>query len=442
MVGLPWRTFTMGREGEITPLPEDLVNPLKDQSPNDDSVNNGNSNLAGRLRSRVATGLTELKKGLVGKPLTEPFLPSLDSRPLSKNEYANQKDVETSNSGIETLATKAVNFFGSHKRIITTVGAITIAVGVPAGIFLPKVFASEDKPTPTEETIGSVSGGTSIDKYNQQVVPTEQQKPGGEALFDNTEKKWIKIRRIPQEEIDRMFPDAFGKLGDESTKTIITLEQPNRTLSPRQYEVDDKTKNTIQFQSFIDLRDSDDPSVQLEVEKSYNGQIAADFERFKDQEYYDTFIFRNPDGKIPKGTRIKMPLEGFGTYRNYRSSRTSETGGDFFIDFQNPQNGNIYKIQIWGTGENEDVFKLLLLMPERMPQLVSKCNYMAIGSCGSLLKRGQLVLEANTDLHEIGLKVVLAVKGEIGEPLQLQQNPRVITNAELISLNGEILASE
>lgn len=255
------------------------------------------------------------------------------------------------------------------------------------------------------------------------------------------------IVRLPQEEIDKLFPTAFGKLREDGDNTILTIPQPisksEREKAERagvivpdqQYEIRED-KGTLQLQYPLDLSQSSDPNAQIPFAKSYGGLIAADrLASLQKEGYYDTLEFQN----VPKGTIVQAPLDGYlviSRTNGVRHDPNKVTNG--FIDFQGP-NGIIYRLLIYG-GEGNDIFVFtpLLDAPEPNPG----DNHKPVGAYGIHVEKGQALFRTDSNLDEVGLKITMAIKGKVGEPPDGRQ-PYVPTNLEMLpSLDGKLLTSQ
>jgi len=349
-----------------------------------------------------------------------------------------------------------------RKAFAGGVGTVLVLGGTAWG--LNETFGDKE-PTPQTRSIDSVPGGTSNPAEGgpqlEGLPPNLEQQPNNSDIKKTDEylKKFFatveiievpgvisesKLLRLPQAEIDRLYPTAFGKLS-EAGKTIISLSQPSPSkemaervgsLQDLSFEVGED-KNTLQFQNPLDLRLSSNPNAKIKFTKSYSGLTQTDRDAFQGKGHYDTYKFYS----VPKGTIIQAPVDGFLVISKtngviYSNSEKVMNG---IIDFQAP-NGNIYRLGIAGQrGNSIFLFKPLLDAPELKPEY----NHKPVGSYGAPIKRGQPLFEPTTELDQLTFIMWVATKGEIGKPPQLITNPFVPTNIEfLASPDGKLITSE
>lgn len=274
------------------------------------------------------------------------------------------------------------------------------------------------------------------------------EKPTTRDVFDPTAIEGLitpsMIKYLPQAEIDRLYPTAFGKLREDGNNTIIQLRQPiselQRVKDLREggrirdpfYEVRED-KGTLQLQYGLNFSQSSDPKAKITLRRYFRGFELTDRVAFKgaEQGFYDTIEFMG----VPKGTRVKIFFKGAFLTVNRSNNGKDGLYSGAFLDGQGP-NGNIYHLAILGEKGNDiDVFRLLVK--------ASDINYWGkkpVGSYGLQVGADEEILEVTRDLDKLTVATFAAIKGKVGEPPDFA-NPYVFTNLELISSDGHILSS-
>ena len=342
-------------------------------------------------RSVQGPGISPSNEGGEGYFFTKP-------PPLNPREGPTQEEIERSMTIKGPLGEKGA------VSIPVATGIIGLVLGAGGVLLYQEVFAAEKS-----ENIDSFPNSFNP-ADGPRLVETKEVKP--EEVFDNTAIKGVikpsMIVRLPQEEIDRQFPSAFGKLREDS-RTIVTISQgvskeikdmrPDVTFSDLLFEVG-PDKNTLQFQYPLDLRPSSNPNAKIQFKKSYSAFTQTDYDAFKNEGYYDTYDFYN----IPKETIIRMPVGGY-LVRNIE--------GEVFMYFKAP-NGNTYSLQMVGTTENRVVsLKPLVDVPIRIPEFNGK----PIGTIGYFAPTGKPAFQTTEKLDELSFRILSAVKAK-GEPVQ------------------------
>ena len=342
------------------------------------------------------------------------------------------EEIKAANSGAYAPSTRKVEKIGRNRLLKAAIGGgVIVGAGAIAYEAVPAVHRLVDS--------------AFLDNIKDKLFGSTEASIS-ETVFDPTATKGtIKpsmIVRLPQEEIDRQFPNAFGKLGKEEDKTITSLAQPaplseeaaaervGKLFPDLLFEVG-PDKNTLQFQYPLDLRSSSNPNAQIQFTKSYGAFTQTDRDAFKDQGYYDTYRFMS----IPQGTIIRAPVDGFLVIDKsegitYHNNPDESAGG--FIDFHDP-NGTIYRLIILGEkGNNIFVLKSLL----DAPPFDYAEHKKPIDSYGMPVKKGQELFQTNSKLDEVVLKIMGAIKYKEGKMIY------VPTNVELFnSSDNQLIAS-
>lgn len=272
--------------------------------------------------------------------------------------------------------------------------------------------------------------------------------PEAPTTFDNTAEKGVigpsNTVVLSQEEINQLFPTAFGKLKENGNNTLreIPFSMSAEEKAARENAGGNigikleirEDKGTLQLQNPLDLSKSSDPNANIPYTKEFSGGLptgnALDLEKsLQEQGFYNQLKFQG----VPQGTVIEAPVDGFlrvSTSDGNKSVPGKITTG--FIDFQGPD-GTIYNLWIFGSkGNSIFVLNPLLDAPERAD----------IGSYGTRVNKGQPLFETATRLDELVLYVAGASKGKVGEAWDYN-SPSVATNLEfLVDLDsGKVITS-
>jgi hypothetical protein len=208
----------------------------------------------------------------------------------------------------------------------------------------------------------------------------------------------ITIEEMPQEQIDKLFPDAFEKLNDG--------------------------KNTIQLEYPIDVMSSVNPDAVISLTKTFSGVNWEQTQNFEDKGYYNTFQF----SEVPGGTMMLSPVDGYVTTAIAEIPPKSNDKADInalIIDFE-AENGNHYHLVITGgTPEIVYAFKNILGAPLYEPQ---DATTKPLGAYGIFVKKGEPISQiVCAETVNVGL---IVNEGKYSESLYLPTNIEFFSTPE------------
>ena len=227
---------------------------------------------------------------------------------------------ETERHGLPKVSARLLS--AARKHPLRVLGALLVigGAGISGGV---KLSSSEQDTTPIapySESIDSVPGGTSFNPGDgPRLVETKQVNL--KEVFDNTATKGViskrNIVRLPQEEIDRLYPDAF-------INGILYLQYP------------------------IDLSNTLNPQAEISVTHSYYAVRFAD----GTVGIYDEFFFKtvDPDNSLDGAVIRSLVPNGNVILTGKSNSPSIDTGSfvdGFFTDVQDP-NGNPHRLMLSG----------------------------------------------------------------------------------------------
>ena len=402
---------------------------------------------------------------------------STDSPPLGLQ--SEELNIEAIRKAIREEVTRALQRQKRGVSVPVTIGIVlgTIAITLGSTIAVKKVYGDEPipEPTPASRGIGSVPGLTNSEvpqlqglpphlqnpTFNQKptnpvnpaevsnnapqsVAEKETKKVNPEKVFDNTATSGVRmIERLPQVEIDRLYPTAFGKLREDSRETLVVTPQTNNLLQEKDRFPDKVTiirddGGILQLQYILDVSESKDPNAVVRIVKNIDGSIR----------------FFN----VPDGTTILSPNDGFLIVQRSDipdDARPSNGDADTYgvlIDFVGM--GNQYRIGIVGSTtakggkpgyeQTAFVFKNLTRASITSLKELKEYNAKPIGTYGIKIKRGDSLLKVvnssrNKSPVEVGIKIFSALKITDDQKARPIRNPFVQAEIEFLTLDGTFL---
>lgn len=299
--------------------------------------------------------------------------------------------------------------------------------------------------------LATIAGGFAAVEAYQGNIPgihrsIDQSVPSNEVLNPTATEGAIKpsmIERLPQKEIDKMYPDAFGKLAKDTTVVGVPPKSGDAAVS---VAVSNDQINTLQMEYPLDLSLSTKPNAEIQFTKRFAGGPQVVRETFQGKGYYDIVEF--PD--VPGGTKILAPVDGFlvisrdiDSTGNSRPSNGVADTSTVLVDFTT-KDGYQYRIGIaGGTDLGGDprfaktgfVFKSLI----DAPIFSKEDNKKLVGTYGKQIKKGETILEViqptNGNPVEVALVIYSALKGRNTneERATILNSPLALTNIEFFT---------